>query len=178
MPFNYEWFCKFVWYPMVSIQQKNYYGLNCGNSKNRKFRVNARTDGGRDTRTDAQHFSPNLGLKLFTSNIEAWISTKSTNYYHPTENPYWVLITQKKATPISQLHSHMPFQWFSTFAIGSCPSICAWRGADDCASTQDRKPFLRSRGRRQQRWSHPVRERHDVRYLVVLRYLPRNAFFS
>jgi len=23
-------------------------------------------------RMDAQHFSPNLGLKLFTSNIEAW----------------------------------------------------------------------------------------------------------
>ncbi len=52
---------------MVSIEQKNYYGLNCGNSKNREFWVNARTDGGRDTRTDAQHFSPNLGLKHFTS---------------------------------------------------------------------------------------------------------------
>jgi hypothetical protein len=58
---------------MVSIGQKNYYGLNCGNSKNREFRVNAQTDRGRDTWTDAQHFSPNLGLKLFTLNIEAWI---------------------------------------------------------------------------------------------------------
>jgi hypothetical protein len=58
---------------MVSIGQKNYYGLNCGNSKNREFRVNARTDGGGVTRMDAQHFSPNLGLKLFTLNIEAWI---------------------------------------------------------------------------------------------------------
>ncbi len=62
---------------MVSIGQKNYYGLNCRNSKNREFRVNARMDGGRDTRTDAQHFSPNLGLKLFTSNPPVNIGTTS-----------------------------------------------------------------------------------------------------
>ncbi len=48
--------------------------------------MNARTDGGRDTRTDAQHFSPNLGLKLFTSNIKAWIcsshNTSSVHWHH------------------------------------------------------------------------------------------------
>ncbi len=43
---------------------------NFGNSKNREFRVKARIEGGT---TDAQHFSPNLGLKLFPSNIKAWI---------------------------------------------------------------------------------------------------------
>ncbi len=37
--------------------------------------VAVRTDGGSTyERMDAQHFSPNLGLKLFTLNIEAWIS--------------------------------------------------------------------------------------------------------
>jgi hypothetical protein len=60
----------FMFYQYLDLSTIECIYQSFGNSENREFWVNARTEGGM---TDAQHFSPNLGLKLFTSNIKAWI---------------------------------------------------------------------------------------------------------
>jgi hypothetical protein len=71
---------------------------------------------------DAQHFSPNLGLKLFTSNIEAWTS--------PTDSPQPDFFTQKliRKTIHSPFLQPMRSECFLLTRAPLVSEIRKWRG--------------------------------------------------